>query len=585
MKHIMQTLTKLIKTPEFIAAVCMLLFVAIGILSNVSIKNVTLERNGHSEKISLPYSGNTKQNFFINFEVVDRLNLPYSMWILPNDCVESIDVGTKVINLQKIKNHCSSSKGITLEDSTLAPHRTPGKTHYSVMLRNLQGPGGIMVSTKTSSTLGLLINSLAIISFALLCTFIARRFRIGKTLTVLFLAGVIFRSAFFLAIPYKQFSMDVEGHISYIQYIWESHSIPDDKECWSCYHPPVYYLAAVPSYVLGEYLGFPGTSGLQAFSLLLSVLTAFLGILFLRKILDGRNLILASLLWIFWPLAIMVSPRIGNDQLFYLLHVLCMWAGISYVKEGHGKYLIVSAVASALALWTKTTAIVTLGMFVVFALGGYFANARQLKPTKSEIIAWALFAATLVTFLIHVISGGELVGNANALNSSMKVPNELFNYLYFDLRTFLEHPFTSCWSGSLGRDFFWNFVLKTSMFGEYKMLPTATGHTLATVLSILLLVLIAFAARGFWKNRLSLVHWILLLHGIAFTGALIALRAKYPYACSADFRYILPVLLSFCPFVASGITLQDSSLKWKVLGYIGLFAFIITSSVLYIMVM
>ena len=117
------------------------------------------------------------------------------------------------------------------------------------------------------------------------------------------------------------------------------------------------------------------------------------------------------------------------------------------------------------------------------------------------------------------------------------------------------------------------------------MLPTATGHTLATVLSILLLVLIAFAARGFWKNRLSLVHWILLLHGIAFTGALIALRAKYPYACSADFRYILPVLLSFCPFVASGITLQDSSLKWKVLGYIGLFAFIITSSVLYIMVM
>ena len=69
--------------------------------------------------------------------------------------------------------------------------------------------------------------------------------------------------------------MDVEGHIEYIQYVINNHSIPDKDECWSCYHPPVYYIAAAPSYVLGEYLGMQGTTGLQAFSLLLSVLTTF----------------------------------------------------------------------------------------------------------------------------------------------------------------------------------------------------------------------------------------------------------------------------------------------------------------------
>jgi hypothetical protein len=94
-----------------------------------------------------------------------------------------------------------------------------------------------------------------------------------------------------------------------------------------------------------------------------------------------------------------------------------------------------------------------------------------------------------------------------------------------------------------------------------------------------------YAIRGFWKTRLGLVHWILLLQGVAFIAALMALRIKYPFACSNDFRYILPILLSFAPFVAMGVTLKDASTSWKVCGYITVAAFIVSSAVLYIMVM
>ena len=578
---------KYFKTPEFIAVLCFFVFFALGISSTVIVKNIKFVQNEKSEDVSLPFSREIAVDvpFNVEFDVLNRYGFAYDMWIVPDVCADSITIDNTTLNLADVQNHCSFSNGFVLSDSVFAPYQHSGKTHYSVSLHNGGGPGGMNVFLKMTSFMGRTINFLASISFALFFAFVARRLKFGKTLIVLLLVGILFRCFFFMAIPYKKFSMDVEGHMEYVQYIIENHSVPSDQKCWSCYHPPVYYIAAAPSYVLSEFFGLPGTTGLQAFSLLLSVLTMFFGILFLRKILEGMPLILSSALWIFWPLMIMVTPRIGNDSMFYLMHVLCMWAGINYVKDGRGKNLILALVATALALWTKSTGSVTLGLFFVFMVCGYFTNKRFQKPSKSEIVAWVLFVIVALVFVLRRIMGPELVGNANVLNPIMRVPNFAFNYLYFDLRNFLEYPFTSGWDSAMGRDFFWNYALKSSMFGEWSMLPTANGRFWATMMSVFLLGLIVYAVRGFWKTRLGLVHWILLLQGVAFIAALMALRIKYPFACSNDFRYILPILLSFAPFVAMGVTLKESSTSWKVCGYITVAAFIVSSAVLYIMVM
>lgn len=578
---------KYLKTPEFITAICFFFFLALGISSNISIKNVRFVQDEKAESVSLPFVRDIEINkpFNMEFDIVSPYNFSYNMWIIPDDCADKVTVDNNVIDLSKFKDNCSFSKGFLLADSVIAPYRQSRETHYSVTLRNMGGPGGFMFFVKMNSIVGHAINILAFISLALFFAFVARRLRFGKTLIALLFIGILFRCFFFMAMPYKKFSMDVEGHIEYIQYVIENHAVPGSDACWSCYHPPVYYLAAAPSYVLSEFLGMPGTTGLQSFSLFLSVLTAFFGLLFLKKILDGRALILSSALWIFWPLMIMVTPRIGNDSMFYLMHVLCMWAGINYVKNGCGKYLVASVVASALALWTKSTGLVSVGMVFLFAVSGFLANKRLHKPSKTEIVSWVLSVALLVVFVVQRLQGKELVGNADALNHSMRVQNEAFNYLYFDLRNFLEYPFTSGWDSAMGRDFFWNYALKSSMFGEWSMLPTTNGRFWATMMSVFLLGLIVYAIRGFWKTRLNLVHWILLLQGIAFIASLMALRIKYPFACSNDFRYILPILLSFAPFVAIGVTLKDSSLAWKVIGYTMVVAFIVSSAVLYIMVM
>ena len=578
---------KFIKSPEFIAAFCFVVFLALGIVSNITIENVVYAQGGMAEEVSLPFSREIEANtpFTMEFDIVNRYGLSYDMWIIPDDCADSVTVGKETLDLGGVRGHCDFSKGFLLTDSALAPLQQGENTHYSVSMHNGGGPGGMMAFVKMTSVVGEIVKILAMVSFTLLVVLVARRLRLGKPLIMLLFVGILFRCFFFMATPYKKFSMDVEGHIEYVQYILENHSIPNETDCWSCYHPPVYYVAAAPSYALSEFLGMPGTTGLQTFSLLLSVVTTFLGLLFLKKILQGRPLLLASILWIFWPLMIMVAPRIGNDQMFYMLHVLCMWAGIYYVKGGRGRYLMLALVSTALALWTKSTAVVTLGMFFVFAVCGLFTNDRFLNLTKSEVISWMLFVVLVAVFAFQTLHGPELVGNAHSLNSAMKVQNETYNYLYFDLKNFLESPFTSCWNSHMGRDFFWNFVLKTSLFGEWSLLENANGRFWATIMSVLLLGLLVYGARDFWKTRFNLVHWILLLQGVAFIAALMALRVKYAYACSSDFRYILPVLLSFCPFVAIGATMKGSSVMWKVVGHVIIMGFVVSSSVLYIMVM
>ena len=223
-------------------------------------------------------------------------------------------------------------------------------------------------------------------------------------------------------------------------------------------------------------------------------------------------------------------------------------------------------------------------MVFLFAVCGFVCNAKTLRPTKSEIVAWSLFVALVGGVVLQKLLGNaDLVGNSSGLNGLLKVGNEASNYIFFDLKSFINNPYTSAWNGEWGREYFWNYSLKTAMFGEFELVRTQMGRTLATLMSVALLGLLVYAARGFWKTKLQVMHWILLMQTVAFFAALMFLRIKVPFSCSNDFRYIAPVVSSIVPFVAWGITLEGGSLKWKVLGYGLVLMFALSTVFLYIL--
>ena len=127
---------KYLKIPELIAALCFLLFLAMGYQSRISIDDVTFTQYGKSEKVSLPLARNiaVDKPFFMDFEVSSPYNFSYDMWIIPDDCADEITVGSKTIDLSRVRNHCNFSSGFTLKNKELAPYRQSGKTHYTVKL-------------------------------------------------------------------------------------------------------------------------------------------------------------------------------------------------------------------------------------------------------------------------------------------------------------------------------------------------------------------------------------------------------------------------------------------------------------------
>lgn len=549
------------------------------------IENVYLSRDfvSQAEKFPLLLEMREGETFRVEFDVESRFE-NYDLDVIPDDCAEEVIVNGNAIDLRRFEDNCNFSKGFVLRDSLLALYRVGNRTHYSFSLRNEGGDAGLNVHVSLTSLLYASMGVLAVLSLGLLCFFIARRFGFGWSLAIIIFLAVVVRAIFFINVPYTNFAYDIDGHVAYVQHVVENHSVPGTDDCWTCYHPPVYYVSAVPSYLLGEWLGLSGATGLQAYSLLLSILTVFLGMLFLRSFLSGKSLGIASALWAFWPVMILVSPRIGNDQLFYMLHMLCMWGGVKYLKEGHGKYLLIAVIATALAMWTKATAVVTLGTLFVFVILGYWVNLRRRRLTCSEWVSAGLLLLLVVAIVLqHLLGDSALVGNSSGLAGRLKVGNEAFNYIFFDLKSFVMCPWTSAWNDGFGREYFWNYAFKTSLFGEFEMTRNMVGRNLATIVSSAFLGLIVYAIRCFWRTELLMIHWFLLLQGATFIAALMFLRMLHPYSCSNDFRYILPAIICFIPFVAQGIT--SASTKWRVLGYGLVLIFVLCTAVLFILAM
>ena len=576
---------KLFKAPELYCAILFIVSVVLVILSQATVDNVRVIRGGDSKDVTLPFAEmmDKGETFNVEFDIKSLWD-NYELRIIPDDCAELVMVNDSTVPVDKISGRCDYGKGFILKDRALAPYRNGSVTHYSIKVLNHGGNAGLNLMVLSKAAIVKFFEYASIGFLALLCALIARRLKLGWKIIVILFVGVALRAFIFAHLPYTSFSNDVDGHVAYVKFIVDNHSIPGVDDCWTCYHPPVYYVSSVPSYLASKAIGVSSASGLQAYSLLLSILTLFLGVFFFKSFLSGRSLNLSILLWTFWPLMLLVAPRIGNDQMFYMLHMLCLWGGVNYLNKGHGKYLIVTVLASALAFWTKSTGIVSFGMTFLFAVCGFVQNARSLRPTKSECVAWLMFVLVIALVIVQKLLGGsDLVGNSSGLHSALKVGNEAFNYIYFDLQSFVINPFTSAWNDDLGRQYFWNYMFKTSLFGEFNISPDSLFRNLAVFISVFFLGLLVYALRGFWKEKLQAIHWLLIIQGVAFVAALMFLRIKHPYACSNDFRYIAPAIVSFIPFVSIGVLQKDASIKWKTLGYALIWGFVLCSAILYIL--
>jgi hypothetical protein len=409
---------------------------------------------------------------------------------------------------------------------------------------------------------------------------------LSRAVATTYLLGAAARFAYLTVTPWSARTHDVDHHIEYVEYLLAHHAVPPPSAGWSFYHPPLYFVLAALLWRTLTALGVGARPmllvALQAQSLAYHLGYLAFALLAGKRWLDalpGARLgpdpairarlgVLFAALLCLWPSGILHSVRVGNDDLFYLWFGGFFFFVTRWWQDGRRRDFNLAAVFAGLSMLTKSNGLVAFAVLGVL-WGVHVARDPGRSIGSAAKLAWpavVLFALPTGATLLRAIRGGAgaqhhhlLVGNAESLNPQLAVGNGAANYLWFDLKMLVTQPFSSSFTDDAGRQYFANFMIKTSLLGDFQF-DGATLSNLAIVMSFLVLPILAcvavavvYPSREDWLVALPLPLTVALS-----VASLAALRISIPMACSNDFRYILPVTLpALCLYVRGLARLRE----------------------------
>ncbi|WP_161973354.1 hypothetical protein [Arcticibacter tournemirensis] len=425
---------------------------------------------------------------------------------------------------------------------------------------------------------------LLIIALTLTIPKIYCNFHCGKRLSIMFAFSVAIFIIYLFNIPESAFSYDYNGHMQYIQYILERRHVPVASGGWSFYHPSLYYLCASFVLQIAGYRDFFVSEAVpkisQALSLVIFIFYLYYSLktidLFYRqnKLISRKDsmspkiyLLVAGVV-MFWTSNAICSIRVGNDIMFDLLYAVSFYFTVKWWYMRRIEHFVLALTFAALCVWAKTNGLIAfgvIGLLLVFVGIIPQLNRRSVQYLFKLVLYIVVFSSTLYFSFYDKLEMNKvhsdnklIVGNVGGLSESLKVYNTTENFLVLNPVKFVEIPFTSSFDDNKGRQFFWFYLLKTSMFGEFRFDGIFISW-MARGLSLLLLAVIPIFVLGIFSSfrealPISVNICLLLLSMILF-------RIFYPYSCSNDFRYIYPTVVPFAIFIGKGIEAFDTQ-KW-----------------------
>ena len=555
------------------------LMVALAVLAHAftapRLTGVEVRQGGGPWKnVQLPYSAPTGHGTLEFRAHLWRGRLgPRSIAIVPDDHFESLWIDDVAVPLEEVPpaKLADWRFGFTVR---IAPYLHPGDNVIVAGVRNEGGPGGLDLRGDPYEW-PLVVELVAGIGGLLaLAAELLRRFRVPWPSITVVLAAVVVHVAYLAVTPDDLRHHDAQAHLEYIEYLVDHRALPKPEQGYMFYQPPLYYVLSalqwtglraigagrplllwslqVQSVVVG--LGFA----------LLSIATARLWVRRVPAAGFGRGVgserwseaLLAALV-LLWPSGIVHAVRIGNDDLAYLFFAGSFYFTCRWWVLGIRRDVAWASLLAGLGVLTKVNDIVAFAVLLLAVVGRLALlehDRRILEYGRRVGIATACLVASVAASLGVAVrdwlAGRRehlLASNANHNTTNLallSVGNHLQNYLWLDVPTFLKQPFTSPWEDAKGRQWFWNYLLKTSLFGEFDYTNPWLGR-LGIVISALLLVLLVQLVAGAllvrrrqWLDEMPLVASVVL-----WLASLAALRFSAPSSCSNDFRYILPVIL------------------------------------------
>lgn len=440
------------------------------------------------------------------------------------------------------------------------------------------GLGAWVLNTLAASLGGLAMDAAcAVLPVAWLC--LAIRLRTGRSWTeractsLILAGGFLMGLCFILRLPYNfswhdlaSYSADFsgeakpDGHLGYIAWIVENGTLPfvDPRvEGYSVfYNPPLYHLIQAGFMRLNLWLQVPESvalENLQVITLLFASACPLVAVDLMRFLdLDERGVRAGALAMAFQPSLWILGATLNND----ILSILCILACILFTVRWERTRRMGDILGVALALGAGMAAKLSAALLIpCVALVFIVAFFRDLKR-------WQHYLGQFAAFL--------------AVSVPLAVAWPLYHLLAFDMPlNYVRLPAETIYVGHLSLwkrfgipDWFarrglfytgirktdhnvWMQTFKTAVFDELTLFGKGTtmwyvAYLLMVLFAVLLvveLVLFAYALvkrpcgmSGLSAGFLGMYSVVLVIYYIKFC-------LDYPYICTFNFRYVMPVLL------------------------------------------
>jgi hypothetical protein len=236
--------------------------------------------------------------------------------------------------------------------------------------------------------------------------------------------------------------------------------------------------------------------------------------------------------------------------MLYLLVSASLWQLVSWRRTGRPWSLIVAGALAGGAVSAKTNGFVMVAVFVIaLALAVVRPRDGEKRWPRGATAAVGVLAA-LVGFWVAVVGyykGWTTHPDFHSIGDNLGVNNTFADFVTLHLNSFFPSPWVNH-EPSHARDEFWNYLLRSSLFGEFgSEEPTTRGC--AYVLIAFTLAFYPFVAAGLVASmvrglrRDDVGHRELALTLLGFLGFLAAFRLVFPYCVHNDFRFGLPMIL------------------------------------------
>jgi len=565
----------------------------------------------------------SKQIYFANYqqgEVIFSTKIekkPFqqtNITIQVDDCLDKLEINGQEVNLSKYSKDrfCSWDRGIEVD---FGNYLKTGQNDVKFSVSNYGGEAGLKINPSVGDLTFLFTYIVALIFIILLLYEILRVIKLDNLSIFLIILATLIRLIY---LSYTGFntrqhdSLGDTGHLGFINYFATNLRLPDPATGFEYHQAPLYYIISGAVVAGLKWLGLYNVFDiLQLFSVAYFIAFLTFGVKLLTKLVTKNWLYYLTIsLLLFWPSGVIHSVRITNDSLFWMFFAGFIYYVFQWLENINPKNFFLICVFFSLGMITKTSMVLALPMFFA-AVGLHFIYKIDWKKFNLEFIkiqfsqirnlhllsklksskATRLFSklkqfylAILglimvgISFIINpdfvaVLTGKSLnqVIGSTQLNSVLKVGEGLQHYLFFDVKSFLTSPFLSSWSDESGRQWFWNFFLKSSLFGEFSF-GKELSQNLAIAISfaffalIIALIYYFFSVKNFTKQ-----NWLMLAILISFVLGNMLHRKENPYAPNSDFRFVFPVLIPIVYFINQMLELLHTKKQYLAL-FISLFA-------------